>query len=254
MTERVMFSNTILKGINKGGVLKPDENGYYPMVLGALGVMNSAGEKYVNTMNARRTFEANGTLMRRIKQGLLRGEYGHPDPADSPNYLAFESRVRKIKEDRISHHISDVWLEEIDYKGQKTLAIMGKVKPCGPFGKALEDSINNPNENVTFSGRYYSNVANVGGIRQREIHTVATWDFVSEPGIECANKYASPSLEDIGDMTITEAQMRDAVAYEERHKEMAMSMESSGGYLAKDLMADLGFKPKTRTNHGYMEW
>ena len=40
MTERVMFNNTILKGINKGGVLNADEDGYYDMVLGALGVMN----------------------------------------------------------------------------------------------------------------------------------------------------------------------------------------------------------------------
>lgn len=253
MTERVMFNNTILKGINKGGVLKPDESGYYDMVLGALGVMNSAGEKYVNTATARRTFESNGTLMRRINQGLLRGEYGHPDPADSPNFLAFESRVRKIKEDRISHHISKVWLEEIEYKGQKVLGIMGKIKPCGPHGKALEDSIKNPDENVTFSGRYYSNVGNVGGVRQREIHTVATWDFVSEPGIECANKYASPSLESMGDMLIDEDQMRAAVAREAENQELAMSMESSG-ITAKDLMKDLGFKPQTRSSHGYMRW
>jgi hypothetical protein len=254
MTERVMFNNTILKGINKGGVLNADEDGYYDMVLGALGVMNSAGELYVNSANARRTFEQNSTLMRRVSQGLLRGEWGHPDPADSPNFLAFESRVRKIKEDRISHHISKVWLEEIDYKGKKTLAILGKVKPCGPYGKALEESINNPQENVTFSGRYYSNVGTVGAIRQREIHTVATWDFVSEPGIECASKYASPSLEDRGGMMIDVARMQQAVALEARNVEASMSMESSGGYLAKDLMADLGFKPQTRTKHGYLEW
>jgi hypothetical protein len=253
MTERVMFNNTILKGINKGGILKPDENGYYDMVLGALGVMNSAGENYVNTAVARRTFEENGTLIRRINQGLLRGEYGHPDPADSPNFLAFESRVRKIKEDRISHHISKVWLEEIEYKGKKVLGIIGKVKPCGPHGKALEDSINNPEENVTFSGRYYSNVANVRGVRQREIHTVATWDFVSEPGIECANKYASPSLESIGDMMIDEAQMQAAVDQEEENQELAMSMESSG-ITAKVLMKDLGFQTKTRSRHGYLNW
>jgi hypothetical protein len=253
MAERVMFNNTILKGINKGGILKPDENGYYDMVLGALGVMNSAGEQYVNTATARSTFEQNGTLMRRINQGLLRGEYGHPDPADSPNFLAFESRVRKIKEDRISHHISKVWLEEIEYKGKKVLGILGKVKPCGPHGKALEDSITNPEENVTFSGRYYSNVGNVSGIRQREIHTVATWDFVSEPGIECANKYASPSLESMGDMLIDVEHMQAAVAHEEANRELAMSMESSG-ITAKDLMKDLGFQPKMRSNHSYMEW
>jgi hypothetical protein len=253
MTDRVMFNNTILKGINKGGVLKPDDKGYYTVVLGALGVRNSAGEIYVDSQIARQTFEGNATLMRRISQGLLRGEYGHPDPADSPNFLAFESRVRKIKEDRISHHIGSVWLETIDYNNEKVLGILGKVKPAGPYGQALKDSLDNPDENVTFSGRYYSNVSMVGGVRHREIHTVGTWDFVSEPGIECANKYASPSLESMDDTLIYADQMEKAVAMEARNEAAMASMESSG-YLARDLMKDLGFKPSRRVAHNYLGW
>lgn len=55
-------------------------------------------------------------------------------------------------------------------------------------------------------------------------------------------------------MMIDVARMQQAVALEARNVEASMSMESSGGYLAKDLMADLGFKPQTRTKHGYLEW
>lgn len=254
MAERILFGNTILKGINKGGSLKPDENGYYTVVLGALGVQNSANEIYTDTETARRTFSENSTLMRRISRGLLRGEYGHPDPSDFPNFMMFERRVRAIKEDQVSHHISDVWLEEIDYNGQRVCGILGKLKPCGPYGPALKESLDNPKENVTFSGRYYSNVSKTPtGIQCREIHTVATWDYVSEPGIEMAQKYSSPTLESANDTVFYREHLEEAMRYEASHQELAVSMES-GGYSAKDLIADLGFKPKERPTRASMRW
>ena len=46
MSQRATFSCTSLMGTNKAGVLKPDENGYYTVVLGALDVYNSAGDFY----------------------------------------------------------------------------------------------------------------------------------------------------------------------------------------------------------------
>jgi len=253
MAERILFGNTVLKGINKGGILKPDEQGYYTVVLGALGVQNSSGEMYVDSTIARQTFQNNGTLMRRINQGLLRGEWGHPDPSDFPNFMMFERRVRAIKEDRISHHISEVWLEEIDYQGKKVLGILGKVRPSGPYGKAMQDALENPNENVTFSGRYYSNISNKSGQRCREIHTVATWDFVSEPGVEMAQKYLSPSLESIDDTVFYREQLEEAARYESQHRELEMSMESSG-YRAQDLIDDLGFKAKAKPQRASMRW
>lgn len=254
MADRILFGNTILKGINKAGTLKPDEEGYYTVVLGALGIQNSGNEIYTDTDTARRTFSENSTLMRRIQRGLLRGEYGHPDPSDFPNFMMFERRVRAIKEDRISHHISDVWLDEIDYSGRRVCGILGKIKPCGPYGQALKDSLDNPKENVTFSGRYYSNISKTPtGIRCREIHTVATWDFVAEPGVECAQKYSSPSLESVDDMVLYHSQLEEAVAYEESHKDEAMSMES-GGYSAKDLIEDLNLKPKEKKTRASMRW
>lgn len=254
MAERILFGNTILKGINKGGTLKPDEQGYYTVVLGALGVHNSGGEIYTDTQTARRTFSENSTLMRRISRGLLRGEYGHPDPSDFPNFMMFERRVRAIKEDRIAHHISEVWLEEIEYNGKQVCGILGKLKPCGPYGDALKQSLDNPNENVTFSGRYYSNVgATPTGVRTREIHTVATWDFVSEPGVEMAQKYCSPTLESADDTMFYREQLEEAVAWEASHRDMAVSMES-GGYSAEALVEDLGFKPRRRVDRASMRW
>ena len=111
--DKIHYGNTVLKGTQKSGELKPDKNGYYTCVLGALGVLNSVNEEYVNTQKARSTFDSNSALVRRINEGLLRGEYAHPDPSYYPNMMLFDRRVRTRKEDRVSHHISDIMLENI---------------------------------------------------------------------------------------------------------------------------------------------
>ena len=237
----VMFGNTLLKGVNKTGSLKPDENGYYKVVLGAIGVNNSVGEHYVDSPEVRNQFESNSTLMRRIKSGLLRGEYGHPDPSQYPTPMAFEGRVRRIQEDRVCMHISKVWLESIEYEGKPVTAIVGMIKPCGPYGNALKESLDNPNENVTFSGRYYSNIGVKAGVVQRSIHTVATWDYVSEPGIAISQKYMSPDLEEHSKLHITKSILSMAVDNTKRSLESGISMEGSEVITIKELIVDIGF-------------
>lgn len=240
---QVVYGNTLLKGINKAGHLKPDENGYYTVVLGALGVENSVGEVYVDTPTARSTFEQNSTLMRRIQKGFLKGEYGHPDPSQYPSMSALERRARMIKEERVSHHIASVWLDHIDYGGQRVLGILGRVKPCGPYGAVLKESLDNPEENVAFSGRYFSNVSRQGGRMLREIHTVTTWDFVSEPGVDMAQKYHSPSLEDFGSLSL----QPEALIHEAEQEEDCELVMENGGVSARELVHDLGLR---RTRQG----
>ena len=253
MADKVTYGNTVLKGINKAGNLKPDENGYYTVVLGAIGVMNSGGECYPDTEKARATFNRSGSLLRRINQGLLRGEYAHPDPAGYPNMIAFERRVRQIKEDRICMHIADVWLEEIEHEGKKLTGILGRIRPTGPYGKVLKEMLDNPEENVTFSGRYYSDVYMKNGVRHREIHTVGTWDFVSEPGVAASQKYCSPTLESADETVFYRTQLEGAVVAEENDKEMAMSMESSG-ITAETLVKELGFGRKAKGSRASLDW
>lgn len=260
VAEKIYYGNTVLKGTQKSGELKPDGNGYYTVVLGALGVQNSVGEEYVNTAKARSTFEQNSSLMRRISQGLLRGEWGHPDPSQYPNMMLFDKRVRTIKEDRISHHISAIWLEKVEYMGMNVLGILGKIRPSGPFGPALKDALENPNENVTFSGRYFSNISKEGGRIQREIHTVATWDFVSEPGIAQSSKYASPTLESFGEAIFHSAMLQAQARTEEKNRQAneeyeSASLESKGEIITADqILRDFELAPKRQGKPKSMNW
>lgn len=235
---KTKFANTILQGSNKKGVLKPDEDGYYTVVLGALDIINTGGERYVDTQISRNTFSAGGPLDKRIREGLLKGEWGHPKARDYPNPLAFERRIRQIDEDRTSHAISKVWLERIEYDGKQVMGVIGKIKPCGPYGQQLKEMLDDPHQNVCFSGRFYSNVRRNPrtGMVEREIHTVGTWDYVSAPGIPQAKKYASPSLESEA-FTITDNMLERAYLEERKTIDVAGGSLESGMISVTEIMS-----------------
>lgn len=194
---------TALLGINKSGILKPDENGYYTVVLGALGFKNSIGAVYPE-QSARQFFKESSGLMRRIRGGYCRGEYGHPKPYGLTEQ-EWITRILTIEETRTCFHIVEVWLDNKTVKdatGRFVLAIMGKIKPSGPYGNVLAESLQNPLENVAFSIRSLTEDRFAGGRIEKHIREIATWDYVTEPGLAVANKYQSPSLESFADTEV----------------------------------------------------
>lgn len=234
---QIMFENLILKGINKGGTLKCDEKGYYTVVLGVIGADASDGDHYVDNEKVRKVFSQSGQLARRISQGLLRGENGHPDPNDYANQLAFEIRVRRMHEDKVCMHIRRVWTEDGTIDGRKVGLIMGEVKPCGPYGPYLKESLDNPDENVAFSGRYYSNPTEINGKTYREIYAVGTWDYVTEPGMHGSTKYASPKLQSACVFSIDETLILRAIENESRNNQSNVTLQC-GGVTAKSLYGE----------------
>jgi hypothetical protein len=165
------------------------------VILGALEYPNSVGYTYA-LQGALHLFAESSTFMRRVQDGYLTGECGHPKRAPGMTYDDYMVRVHTLEETNISHHISKVWL---DYS-QKHLhngavLIMGKVKPSGPMGAALREALSNPEQNVAFSIRSFTRDDDVRRIKY--LDTILTWDWVSEPGLRPANKFASPALESV---------------------------------------------------------
>lgn len=232
----ILFTNAILKGINKGGTLKPDEEGRYTVVLGAIGVKSTTNEMYVDTPEVRKRFSPGGRFCEMVSKGLCRGEWGHPDPKGYNTAAEFERRVRRIDEKSISHHIYEIWLEDIVYQGKTTTCIIGLIKPIGPYGAHLKEMLDDPNQNVTFSGRYFSDVSKGHGMTERAIHTVITWDFVFMPGVPMAMKYMSPSLESVDGFYVNPESLSAQIKQETRMG--VMSMEN-GGMTASDLWDEL---------------
>lgn len=193
---KVVFGCTALMGVNKGGTLKPDSDGYYTIILGALDFTNSYGAIYPFE-SAKHLFEKASTFQRRVKNGFCRGEYGHPKRQPGQSFEDFLIRIMTIEETRTCMTIEEVWLdsESVVHDGKKVIAIMGKIKPSGPYGTVLKEQLDNPRENVAFSLRSITDDEYVHGRLLKHIVDIAGWDYVTEPGLAVANKYKCPSLE-----------------------------------------------------------
>ena len=194
--QSVNYGCSALVGLNKKGILKPDADGYYEITVGGFNIHNNSGAYYPLGMAAQ-LFEESSILMRRIKASALRGEYGHPRRG-SMSASEFVKRLNDIYEDRVCCHFGDVRLDYKNYKsksGFPQVAVIAKLKPSGPFGDALQKSLDNPKEEVCFSVRAAVMQEMVGGEEHRHTRDIVTWDYVNEGGIPIARKYFSIGLE-----------------------------------------------------------
>lgn len=195
--EQVVYNCTSLAGSNKVGNIKPDCNGYYKVVLGAFDFKNSCGENYP-FKSAKHLFDSSSSLMRRLRNGQCNGELGHPKKLPGMSYKDYIQRILEVREENVSHHIRSVIVDNSSIKdefGKNVIAVIGEVKPSGPHGAILKESMENPSENVAFSVRSLVSQSMENGVMQKHMKVLITWDRVNEPGISVANKYESPSLE-----------------------------------------------------------
>jgi hypothetical protein len=215
LANNVTFTLTRLSGTNKVGDLKKNERGYYTMIIGALNMYNSAG-MYYRADAAKQFFEASSSFMRRVNRGALRGEYGHPRREPHMSMQAYYARLLSIHEDKVCCHFASVSLDYTNYKddqGRPIVAIIAEVAPNGPLGHILEKQLQNPNENVCFSIRSFTDDKMERGVINRYIKTIVTFDYVNEPGMSIAEKYNSPALEGLEDTVFTRGQVESGTMH-----------------------------------------
>lgn len=248
---KLVFECTALKGVNKEGKLTPDEKGYYTTVLGAYGMKNSAGLTYDRDA-AVRLFESDRAIFHRwIDKGILHGEIDHPSPRpymvngklDRDAYFA---RLRHIEPRNYAVHIRKVTLKEmVNDEGQPILAVIGEVKPVGEIAETIRQGLENPDANVYFSVRSFTEDDMIRGIR----YTIelVTWDFVHEGGIAMAQKMRSPALECFEAMEVTREMILKANAMDEEVARCT-GQESVDNAL-DNVMSHIGLKtPKTKAS------
>lgn len=250
---------TMLLGTEKKGILKSDADGYYTVVLGAYGAHNSQGMFY-DLESARQFFSPGSALLRMIEKGVLRGEYKHPEypiavagQSSQQRDQEYLQRVRRIDSDRVSHHIRKVYLQDgqVDDKGRPIVAVIGEIRPSGPYGKVIKDALDNPHENVYFSVRSLTLDDLYRGVKYTK--EIITWDFVNEGGIYNANKYYSPALESFHEVEVTPMALWSLA--EEQKRQTALGLESSAVDY-EDLARQLGWeklKPSKNTPI-YTQW
>lgn len=183
--------------VGKKGILNPDEDGYYTMPIGGLNIFNSGGAFYTYH-DAKHLFEPSSVLQRKIKKAALFGEWGHPEQQPGETVGNYMNRMSHVNEDKICVHFSEIWLDTEIKKPE--VVIMAKLKPFGPYGKYLQESLDNRLIDTMFSIRSFTEDKIINGRRFKKLQEIITFDFVSEPGIYLATKYNSPSLEQYNKM------------------------------------------------------
>lgn len=250
----VKFTATKLVGSNKQGILKPDADGYYEMVIGGLNVFNSAGE-YYTLSGAKELFEASSIFMRRVKNGCLKGEEGHPKKLPTTTNDQFLQRIFSIEETNVCAHFSEVWLDETygaknpQFKNKNLVAIMAKVKPAGPKSASLAAALENPKENVCFSIRAITKDYYERGQCFRVLERIVCFDRVNEPGINIANKWDSPAMEALVEQQITKRMVERVV-----NDSVNMAAMESTHELAIDTLRVFSSKSLTGAVPLYSKW
>ena len=171
------------------GALRPDNDGYYTVVVGEL-EEKSRNECYYNSEAIlKQVTEKDSIFNLALTEGSLTGEWQHPP------ITADISRIETIDATYESHHIRRVYTKEDNGR----LFIVAELKPYGPYGKYLEDSLQNPHQNTAFSLRSLmkSTWDKVKNCEVRYIVRLVTFDHVNTPGYKRASKRYAPATESL---------------------------------------------------------
>lgn len=224
MNDQIVFSYVRTGAENKQ--IKKDDKGYYFITLGAFNAYNRSGAFYL--MDGVRDLVENksSSLNRRIRDGYLKGEAGHPNYESGMSKVEFYERNLKIEQTRISHHIRDIVFTDtktpcgMPGKGNIVL-VQAWLKPDGPLGDALKKSLDDPEQNVAFSIRCFTKDEMVNGTVIKQVVQIVTWDWVVEPGMKMANKFDTLNLESLDFTPISLRSLR------EYNNELSISTESA---------------------------
>ena len=224
MNDQIVFSYVRTGAENKQ--IKKDDKGYYFITLGAFNAYNRSGAFYL--MDGVRDLVENksSSLNRRIRDGYLKGEAGHPNYETGMSKVEFYERNLKIEQTRISHHIRDIVFTDtktpcgMPGKGNIVL-VQAWLKPDGSMGDALKKSLDDPEQNVAFSIRCFTKDEMVNGTVIKQVVQIVTWDWVVEPGMKMANKFDTLNLESLDFTPISLRSLR------EYNNELSISTEAA---------------------------
>ena len=188
------------KASSGSGRMKADSEGYVDIVMGSFDDYNSQGEYYA-MRGAEKLFEGSSIFARRIKAGQLFSELTHPAREAKQSRREYFNRLLRIDDQQVSTHIksvtldSELWKTNKDTMAKGAIAVIGKIKPYGPYASTAMEAINTPSINLAYSVRSFTKNQLVNGTNIKHMVELVTWDQVGSQGIPSANKWTGVGLE-----------------------------------------------------------
>lgn len=164
--------------------MQPDDSGWYRDVpLGLIGAPSRNRAVYEPNSVAQCMSNPASAFYKKITEGNLRGEYGHPFIRDKSDMM----RILTIDMTKVSHSIGKVYTKPTE--NGNFIVIFGDIKPSGPYGKYLEKSFQDPTDNTSFSLRSIcSKPREADNLLYKKMLAMVTFDAVDGPGYKEASK------------------------------------------------------------------
>ena len=177
-----------------------DKDGYYTGVpVAVLGTVTRNMTKYDTPSFINQLTSETTSINRRIKEGTLFSEYGHPFVDLSSS--AGMQRLLHLEPKEKSNHIRSISVKNVADLGLDIVTI--DTKPDGPYGTYFDNAMQDPTQNVAFSLRGISKAKfdKATGITNRELISLVTFDSAVASGgfREASKRYMSAATESLGD-------------------------------------------------------
>ena len=194
------YQATCMKAASGSGRMKADQEGYVDIVMGTMNDYNSQGEYYA-MRGAEKLFSGSSIFSRRMAQGQLFSELSHPAQEAGQSRKDYFNRLLRIDDQKVSTHIkavtldSELWKTNSKTMTRGAIAVIGKIKPYGPYASTALEAINTPSINLAYSVRSFTKNRMVNDVNVKSMVELVTWDQVGSQGIPSANKWTGVGLE-----------------------------------------------------------
>jgi len=197
------------------GVIEPNDKGEYKIIVGGLNIYSGNGFYYKHTPKVEKILTG-GVFKMRIDAGKVKSEDGHPNFAIYTSAVQATNRMNEIDESNTLAAIVNIDVVKSNQKdpifGNTIYYIVATMVPEGPHKDKLIALFADPNRDLCFSVRSFSDKTKVNGIIVKEQRAFVTWDRVDAPGHAIAKKSftndVSMDIESLEEITYTEADIK----------------------------------------------
>jgi hypothetical protein len=121
------------------------------------------------------------------------GEYGHPTFYGMSREDQLQ-RLTTVDEKNSSHLFTGIYTDNPSPDG--TVVLRADIKPTGPYGTVLKESLDDPVVNTAFSLRAFVDTkVGTDGIKYRTVRSLTTFDAVGASGFATTDKAHAIGLE-----------------------------------------------------------
>jgi len=196
------------------GVIKPNKDGIYKIIVGGLNIYSPNGFYYKYTKKIEKILTS-GTFKLKLDANKILSEDDHPNFSIYPTEKAVVERMLSINESNAVAAIVNIEVKKSDkidpiFK-EPLYYIIASIKPTGPKKQKLIDLLANPDKDICFSVRSFSDKYEKNGIVIKEQKLFITWDMVTQPGHFVAKKSYTNGIdiESVQEITFTEEGIKD---------------------------------------------